>query len=255
MQRPVHGDQIHRLINHELMDIALFEIQALRQAGLLRQRGIRPYTDRHHNQIRLDLCAVGETYTGADGEDGQYYVAFEAIAADDDAISVTCEVDLCVHAGEIRRSVDEATPEGILVYDEGGVTVRAFRVDHSPVEPAVGQDVEFAVAAGGRDRRAAGGRGGGARRRRRADGHAAHDDPGVPWAPLGVLDPDPDLVETGLRRRAAESSLQRQGQPLPGATEMSLVAYDFRAEDFVREERSEERRVGKECRSRWSPYH
>ena len=24
---------------------------------------------------------------------------------------------------------------------------------------------------------------------------------------------------------------------------------------FVKEERSEERRVGKECRSRWSPYH
>ena len=25
--------------------------------------------------------------------------------------------------------------------------------------------------------------------------------------------------------------------------------------DFVLEQRSEERRVGKECRSRWSPYH
>ena len=30
----------------------------------------------------------------------------------------------------------------------------------------------------------------------------------------------------------------------------------FNAVDFVREkQRSEERRVGKECRSRWSPYH
>src|SRR2546422_11285939 len=28
-----------------------------------------------------------------------------------------------------------------------------------------------------------------------------------------------------------------------------------RAEDLVQEVRSEERRVGKECRSRWSPYH
>ena len=26
-------------------------------------------------------------------------------------------------------------------------------------------------------------------------------------------------------------------------------------EEAIREERSEERRVGKECRSRWSPYH
>ena len=27
------------------------------------------------------------------------------------------------------------------------------------------------------------------------------------------------------------------------------------ADRFVKENRSEERRVGKECRSRWSPYH
>ena len=28
-----------------------------------------------------------------------------------------------------------------------------------------------------------------------------------------------------------------------------------RKEDFCKRSRSEERRVGKECRSRWSPYH
>ena len=34
------------------------------------------------------------------------------------------------------------------------------------------------------------------------------------------------------------------------------VADDFDAEEFAeRLQRSEERRVGKECRSRWSPYH
>ena len=29
----------------------------------------------------------------------------------------------------------------------------------------------------------------------------------------------------------------------------------FRATEDLQKERSEERRVGKECRSRWSPYH
>ena len=38
------------------------------------------------------------------------------------------------------------------------------------------------------------------------------------------------------------------------------VAFDrpgliFRQKDYALAERSEERRVGKECRSRWSPYH
>ena len=36
------------------------------------------------------------------------------------------------------------------------------------------------------------------------------------------------------------------------------LAYKLRPknlDDFVGAERSEERRVGKECRSRWSPYH
>src|SRR2546426_10928729 len=32
-------------------------------------------------------------------------------------------------------------------------------------------------------------------------------------------------------------------------------ARDFLLENIIEEERSEERRVGKECRSRWSPYH
>ena len=39
---------------------------------------------------------------------------------------------------------------------------------------------------------------------------------------------------------------------------LSLMEISHRAKDFqpvVDEARSEERRVGKECRSRWSPYH
>ena len=39
-------------------------------------------------------------------------------------------------------------------------------------------------------------------------------------------------------------------------TQMELMKnYVKDHEDIVIEERSEERRVGKECRSRWSPYH
>ena len=33
------------------------------------------------------------------------------------------------------------------------------------------------------------------------------------------------------------------------------VASQFVTHDIIRQMRSEERRVGKECRSRWSPYH
>ena len=37
---------------------------------------------------------------------------------------------------------------------------------------------------------------------------------------------------------------------------MALNSYfDFAENDFQYFKRSEERRVGKECRSRWSPYH
>jgi ribonuclease Z len=37
---------------------------------------------------------------------------------------------------------DDPGPEGAIVYDEGGVVVRAYRVDHAPITPAVGYRVE-----------------------------------------------------------------------------------------------------------------
>ena len=40
-----------------------------------------------------------------------------------------------------------------------------------------------------------------------------------------------------------------------GLTFRSLIHFEFIFVYGVRECRSEERRVGKECRSRWSPYH
>ena len=47
-------------------------------------------------------------------------------------------------------------------------------------------------------------------------------------------------------------------QPMAGRTEQEIIATRNRAiAELERRgyERSEERRVGKECRSRWSPYH
>ena len=43
--------------------------------------------------------------------------------------------------------------------------------------------------------------------------------------------------------------------PLQGRIASILSAYDDLIENNTRRIRSEERRVGKECRSRWSPYH
>src|SRR2546422_5667656 len=42
----------------------------------------------------------------------------------------------------------------------------------------------------------------------------------------------------------------------PRETLRKIASGDFRQDfDSIRFDRSEERRVGKECRSRWSPYH
>src|SRR5258708_39892811 len=55
------------------------------------------------------------------------------------------------------------------------------------------------------------------------------------------------------RRFAAVGDFVKQGQPLleisPNPTPLEMVELRRNVE------RSEERRVGKECRSRWSPYH
>ena len=45
------------------------------------------------------------------------------------------------------------------------------------------------------------------------------------------------------------------GLPLPGASIVIQGTSEGTTTDFDGNFRSEERRVGKECRSRWSPYH
>src|SRR5258708_548164 len=72
---------------------------------------------------------------------------------------------------------------------------------------------------------------------------------------------------TVIRRIRADATLRRTPCILLTASEEQsgeISALDAGADDYVRKgedlgiilaRRSEERRVGKECRSRWSPYH
>jgi len=69
---------------------------------------------------------------------------------------------------------------------------------------------------------------------------------------LGVLTPIGNDLETFWR------NLQNGVSGIDCITAFDTSAYDCRIAGEVRgfePKRSEERRVGKECRSRWSPYH
>ena len=63
-----------------------------------------------------------------------------------------------------------------------------------------------------------------------------------------------------LWRDRCDTSSQRAPRVLirvfvaPGELERSVAFYE-QLQGVVADARSEERRVGKECRSRWSPYH
>ena len=67
-----------------------------------------------------------------------------------------------------------------------------------------------------------------------------------------------DYVEADTKIEAAKKWLLAELDGLPN-TEVALITFDVAPRLLVRtrstETRSEERRVGKECRSRWSPYH
>src|SRR5579863_324575 len=67
------------------------------------------------------------------------------------------------------------------------------------------------------------------------------------------LDPPENRVELGF---ADHESVVVRLEPLAFVEIEGQSLVDMhRCEMRVRSERSEERRVGKECRSRWSPYH
>src|SRR2546430_3391935 len=61
--------------------------------------------------------------------------------------------------------------------------------------------------------------------------------------------------------RAGAEAVRRTVEAAPGLGVAALTLYAFSADNWKRPAtevaalRSEERRVGKECRSRWSPYH
>ena len=76
----------------------------------------------------------------------------------------------------------------------------------------------------------------------------------VPVEPRGVLDHHAVAIERLLHEveRAEPRCRDRVLDRLVGA--LSLMG-DHRVGGVTHQYRSEERRVGKECRSRWSPYH
>ena len=59
-----------------------------------------------------------------------------------------------------------------------------------------------------------------------------------------------ETIETGSRAAALGGFTAIVAMPNTDPTQDCVEVVDF-----VRRQRSEERRVGKECRSRWSPYH
>src|SRR2546422_10209385 len=63
-----------------------------------------------------------------------------------------------------------------------------------------------------------------------------------------------------LAERQRAERLRQQRQPLHADGDLARLRLEQRTLDAdqvaeVKQARSEERRVGKECRSRWSPYH
>src|SRR5256886_16653709 len=70
---------------------------------------------------------------------------------------------------------------------------------------------------------------------------------------IKVLDVPMDRV-TGIR---APGGVKGQGTvfAINNSAEPALATLRYKLHDASIEARSEERRVGKECRSRWSPYH
>src|SRR5256886_13752107 len=76
-----------------------------------------------------------------------------------------------------------------------------------------------------------------------------------------LLEPEPALRQVippfQIEMIGVEIPGGRSDQRRPLDTQGDLKSVGDRLRDLVldREDRSEERRVGKECRSRWSPYH
>ena len=73
--------------------------------------------------------------------------------------------------------------------------------------------------------------------------------------PMTILVVDDEEIVRKLVRVALKGSLDAVFLEANDATEALKVAREHRGPIEILVSRSEERRVGKECRSRWSPYH
>src|SRR2546430_5768726 len=74
--------------------------------------------------------------------------------------------------------------------------------------------------------------------------------------PICLRVPIPTLVETHRRHGCTPAFNHTEFLQLPcWAAVRRIVFRRFRKTPVILRRRSEERRVGKECRSRWSPYH
>ena len=72
--------------------------------------------------------------------------------------------------------------------------------------------------------------------------------------PLNALLKPFEELETAIADLQALVELAEEDPSLEAELESELGALEKKLSDFELQ-RSEERRVGKECRSRWSPYH
>ena len=75
----------------------------------------------------------------------------------------------------------------------------------------------------------------------------------LPVDTLWILQPENRRYLSGFK--ATDGQLTESSGSLLITKEESLLVTDSRYTTEAEHERSEERRVGKECRSRWSPYH
>src|SRR3712207_9341194 len=73
------------------------------------------------------------------------------------------------------------------------------------------------------------------------------------FASIGALSESLGSQRFGTRYRYRSQSGRLDGDVLP--VDLAANAASLGVDVLVAQDRSEERRVGKECRSRWSPYH
>src|SRR5260221_1606339 len=84
------------------------------------------------------------------------------------------------------------------------------------------------------------------------DGIRDHCVTGVQTCALPIsLNDDPPCVEADLALMEERSERRHVRRVI----DIHIIQNDHRVEAPELQDRSEERRVGKECRSRWSPYH